>query len=81
MNNAHAIIRIINSKGETFMTMEEMFKAFTSHRAPSTVIEVVSGLRLPQDYLEFMRVHNGDEGAIGENGYFFAHDQIFRNVF
>ena len=49
--------------------MEELFREFEFNEKPSQLIDSVSGLPLPEDYLSFMRAHNGGEGAIGENNY------------
>ena len=51
------------------MDYEEMFKEFEYNEKPETVLESVKGLELPDDYLDFMRDHNGGEGPLGEYGY------------
>ena len=49
--------------------MDEMFKEFEFNGKPEQMISSVNGLALPEDYLAFMRAHNGGEGPIGENNY------------
>ena len=49
--------------------MEEMFSEFNFNEIPSEVITEVNGLKLPEDYIEFMKKHNGGEGNIGNNSY------------
>lgn len=49
--------------------MEEMFKEFDFNEKPEKIITGVNGLPLPEDYLAFMREHNGGEGPIGKNAY------------
>lgn len=51
------------------MDYEEMFKEFEFNEKPETILESVNGLELPDDYLEFMKEHNGGEGPLGENNY------------
>ena len=51
------------------MDYEEMFKEFEFNEKPESVLESVKGLELPDDYLDFMREHNGGEGPLGENNY------------
>lgn len=51
------------------MDYEEMFKEFEFNEKPETVLESVKGLELPDDYLDFMREHNGGEGPLGEYNY------------
>ena len=51
------------------MQMEEMFREFEFNEAPEEIITEVNGLPLPEDYLAFMRRHNGGEGPLGENNY------------
>ncbi len=51
------------------MDYEEMFKEFEFNEKPEIVFENVKGLELPDDYLDFMREHNGGEGPLGEYGY------------
>ena len=47
--------------------MDEMFKDFNFNAKPENIIEEVNGLKLPEDYIEFMKEHNGGEGSIGNN--------------
>ena len=49
--------------------MDEMFKEFEFNEKPKQMITNVNGLALPEDYLAFMREHNGGEGPLGENNY------------
>ena len=49
--------------------MSEMFKEFEFNEKPNQIIPSVNGLDLPEDYLAFMREHNGGEGPLGENNY------------
>lgn len=49
--------------------MEELFKEFEFNEKPEKMIISVDGLALPEDYLAFMREHNGGEGPIGKNNY------------
>ena len=49
--------------------MEELFKEFEFNDKPEQLITSVSGMPLPEDYLSFMKEHNGGEGPIGENNY------------
>lgn len=51
------------------MKMDEMFREFEFNEAPEEIITEVNGLSLPEDYLAFMRRHNGGEGPLGENNY------------
>ncbi len=51
------------------METKEMFKEFEFNEKPEKMIFAVNGLTLPDDYLAFMREHNGGEGALGENNY------------
>ena len=49
--------------------MDEMFKEFEFNEKPEQMISSVNGLELPEDYLAFIREHNGGEGPLGENNY------------
>ena len=49
--------------------MEEMFKEFEFNEKPGEMITELNGMPLPEDYLAFMREHNGGEGPLGENNY------------
>ena len=51
------------------MQMEEMFKEFEFNEKPEEMITKLNGMPLPEDYLCFMREHNGGEGPLGENNY------------
>ena len=49
--------------------MKEMFREFDFNEAPENMLSSVNGMALPEDYLAFMRDHNGGEGPLGENNY------------
>ncbi len=49
--------------------MNNMFNEFNFNEAPSKMIDEVLGFKLPVDYSEFMKKHNGGEGPIGNNSY------------
>ena len=49
--------------------LKEMFKDFEFNEKPEELISGVNGMALPDDYLAFIREHNGGEGPFGENGY------------
>lgn len=49
--------------------MNEMFKDFKFNEKPRKVITEVNGIKLSDDYIDFMREHNGGEGPIGNNNY------------
>lgn len=49
--------------------LKNMFKDFKFHEKPEELISEVNGMDLPDDYLTFMREHNGGEGPLGENNY------------
>ena len=51
------------------MQTEEMFKEFEFNPKPEEMISELNGMPLPEDYLAFMREHNGGEGPLGENNY------------
>lgn len=51
------------------MQMEEIFKEFEFNEKPEEMITELNGMPLPEDYLAFMREHNGGEGPLGENNY------------
>lgn len=46
-----------------------MFKEFEFNEKPKRIVTEINGLALPEDYLDFMREHNGGEGPLGENNY------------
>lgn len=58
--------------------MSEMFKEFEFNEKPNQIIPSVNGLDLPEDYLAFMREHNGGEGPLGENncGRFYRLEEL-----
>ena len=51
------------------MDCEDMFKEFEFNDRPEKVITEVCGMKLPEDYLDFMSEHNGGEGPLGLNNY------------
>ena len=51
------------------MSFEEMFKEFEFNEKPEKVLTSVNGLALPEDYLSFMKEHDGGEGSLGEYNY------------
>lgn len=46
-----------------------MFEEFVFNDKPEKMISAVNGMALPDDYIAFMREHNGGEGPLGENNY------------
>lgn len=51
------------------MSNEEMFKEFEFNEEPETIITSINGLDLPEEYLAFMKEHDGGEGPLGEYNY------------
>ena len=51
------------------MSNEEMFIEFEFNEKPDTLVTSINGVALPEDYLAFMKEHNGGEGSLGENNY------------
>ena len=49
--------------------MEELFKNFDFNEETNYEIKEINGQKLPADYLEFMKEHNGGEGDVGKNSY------------
>ncbi|MBQ3428691.1 MAG: SMI1/KNR4 family protein [Mogibacterium sp.] len=49
--------------------MKDMFVEFDFNEKPEELISDVNGIKLPDDYLDFMSEHNGGEGPLGENNY------------
>lgn len=49
--------------------MNDMFSEFTFNEPPKQLITCINGMPLPEDYLLFMKEHNGGEGPIGKNNY------------
>lgn len=45
---------------------KELFKEFNFNESAETWIDVINGIKLPADYLEFISKFNGGEGFIGE---------------
>ncbi len=50
-------------------TFKDMFKEFEFNDRPKEMITEVNGMKLPEDYLDFMSEHNGGEGPLGEYNY------------
>lgn len=50
-------------------TFKDMFKEFEFNDRPEEMITEVNGMKLPEDYLDFMSEHNGGEGPLGEYNY------------
>lgn len=46
--------------------MNEIFKNFEFNNKVQDILEIINGVKLPKDYLDFMSKHNGGEGAIGK---------------
>ena len=46
-----------------------MFKEFEFNEEPETIITSINGLDLPEEYLAFMKEHDGGEGPLGEYNY------------
>ena len=51
------------------MSNEEMFKEFEFNEEPETIITSINGLDLSEEYLAFMKEHDGGEGPLGEHNY------------
>ena len=49
--------------------LEEMFKEFEFNEKSEDMISEVNGMKLPDDYLDFISEHNGGEGPLGQNNY------------
>lgn len=49
--------------------IDEMFEEFEFNERPQDLIVEVNKVKLPNDYLDFMKKHNGGEGNVGENSY------------
>ena len=49
--------------------MKDYFKDFEFNEKSDYKIKEVNKVKLPQDYLDFMSIHNGGEGNIGDNAY------------
>ena len=51
-------------------SLQEYFSDFDFREAYiGSIIQVVNGVPLPKDYLDFLTEHNGGEGAVGDNTY------------
>ena len=74
----------MNKKWETLLRetndkrIAEMFEEFSFNEKPAAVLTEVNGMPLPEDYLAFMREHNGGEGPLGEYNYgsFFRMEEL-----
>ena len=52
------------------MNIKGYFSDFDFRTAyTGATVQVVNGVPLPKDYLDFMTEHNGGEGAVGDNAY------------
>ena len=49
--------------------MNEIFRNFEFNDKVQGKLEIINGVKLPEDYLDFMSKHNGGEGTIGETAY------------
>lgn len=49
--------------------MEGLFEEFEFNDEPEKMIYEFNGYKLPEDYIEFMKKHNGGEGNIGKDSY------------
>ena len=49
--------------------MDNYFNNFKFNEKPTNIIRNINNLELPDDYIEFMKKHNGGEGTIGNNSY------------
>lgn len=56
-------------RGEVIKMLNELFKGFNFNEKTDFHINEVNSLKLPNDYLEFMSLHDGGEGPVGEYGY------------
>ena len=62
-------VREVRMRKERDHSMDQMFKEFDFNPKPEKLITEINGRKLPEDYLSFMRGHNGGEGPIGRNNY------------
>ena len=46
-----------------------MFDEFEFNDPPEQIITEICGISLPDDYLEFMRIHDGGMGPVGKYSY------------
>lgn len=49
--------------------MEDLFMDFEFNKSTNYKIKEIDGMPLPNDYLEFMKKHNGGVGCVGKNSY------------
>ena len=49
--------------------LKTIFKDFEFDRPSDVSVTEINGVRLPEDYLEFVVENGGGEGALGEEGY------------
>ncbi len=49
--------------------MEELFLEFRFNESTDYELNEINGMKLPEDYLEFMHKHNGGEGNVGKKSY------------
>lgn len=49
--------------------IKELFADFEFNGAENSSLSEINGVKLPEDYLEFVEENGGGEGALGEEGY------------
>lgn len=48
---------------------QSLFKDFEFNALPESSVTELNGIRLPDDYIQFLGENGGGEGAVGEQGY------------
>lgn len=56
---------------EGVIGVEELFENFEFNGETECQIKEINGIKLPDDYIDFMYKHNGGEGSVGKNSYMF----------
>ena len=51
------------------MVLDKLFEKFEFNESTEFDIKEVNGIRLPDEYIKFMKKHDGGEGPVGINGY------------
>ena len=64
--NSYELFPVCGNRGLEDMTM---FEEFVFNGKPEEMISEINGMQLPEDYLIFMKEHNGGEGPLGKNNY------------
>ena len=64
--NSYGLFPVHGDRGLEEMTM---FEEFVFNEKPEEMISEINGMQLPEDYLSFMKEHNGGEGPLGKNNY------------